>query len=367
MHPLHARHAVLIRLIAFGAAAAFWPSLVEGATLPRWWVILLGAAIMLPQVTPRTGLAHWLGLAFMAYLALSGLWVPVIDDWANELILFTALGAWFCIGSALDDLTPAFEGFALGIGVSSAAAIAQVLGWGDIPQSAVPGGLFYNRMFLGEAAALAVIGAVAFDCRWFALAALPAMLLSESRAALVAFGVAGALMAWRTHRLIATLVLLVGVLAAVFLTVVDARKPGSIADREGNWTQAAAGFTWLGHGAGSFWSVHPLYQPPTNDPFNPAYMTRSPHAHNDAVELIFEDGIGAALLAAVVVIALTAPLEPASYVLVAFLVLGLFGDPLFMPATAFLGALCAGRLCRRRPSLFDAELARCMDFHGLLE
>jgi O-antigen ligase len=303
----------------------------------------------------------------MADLVLSGFWAPVADDWANEIVLFTGLGAWFCIGSGLDDLTPAVEGFAAGIAVSSVLAVAQTFGWTGIEQSAVPGGLFYNRMFLGEAAALAVIGAIA--CRWLPgmLISIPAMGLSESRAAFVALGVAGAVLIWRLSRPLAGIAVAFGVLMAVFITYADARKPGSIHDREGNWTQAAAGFTWLGHGAGSFWSVNPLYQPPTNDPANPAWMTRSPHPHNDAIELIFEDGIGAALAAAVVVIALLQPLEPASYVLIAFLVLGIFGDPLFMPATAFLGALCAGRLCRARASLFDAELARSMDFHGLLD
>lgn len=116
--------------------------------------------------------------------------------------------------------------------------------------------------------------------------------------------------------------------------------PASVGERLQIWEATISGFTWFGHGAGSFRGLFPLYAP------NIDTMVLWPqHAHNDLLELIFEYGVFAAIPVAIAILCLFSR-SPLRYVVLVFLVEGCFEFPLFMPATGFLSALCVGHCLR---------------------
>ncbi len=96
------------------------------------------------------------------------------------------------------------------------------------------------------------------------------------------------------------------------------------------WHAGIVNLTWFGHGWGSFDHVWIVIDGFGHHPV---------HAHNDYLELAFEFGLYAVPLFCLLAYALSQAASPDWPILVAFCLMATFAMPLYIPATASIGAL----------------------------
>jgi len=102
------------------------------------------------------------------------------------------------------------------------------------------------------------------------------------------------------------------------------------------WKVTWLNLSLLGHGAGSFEGLI-FMSSPTN-------LLHPEYAHNDFLQLAFEFGLGAAIPVGILLLALRQVSSPEWPILATALFMATFSFPLYMPVTAFIAALCTGRL-----------------------
>lgn len=331
-------------------AAAYWPGIISPAMSPRWAVLSLVATGLLlwrARAIPFTP-AHLAGCAFVVWAALSVLWSPSPLDSIDALWQTVCLPAvCFCLGSQERSLRPLFIGAACGLVLSGAVAIGQVLGWVALPEVWGPSGLFVNRNYMAEAAALVAVFLLGERMWWWAVLILPALILPMARGAVLAVGVAAMAHMWRRSRFWGSLMLVLGCAGAIVVLSID-KGNSAMVERWAIWGSALAQMDWLGHGIGSYWAIHPeLYQDGVTE-----------HAHNDFLELASDLGIGGVVLFGWFAWNLRGQLDTARLVLIALAVETCFAFPTHMPVTAALGALCAGFAVRDRPLVCGVAVYR---------
>lgn len=300
---------------------------------------------------------HWLGVVFLTYAAVSFLWTPVLveglEGWAELLILACA----FCLGAEAKNLKLFYIAVALGVTVSAVIALFQINGIEIVEEVAPPSGLFANKNMMGEAATVALIGVVASGAWMFAIGPLVALGLSTCWGA--AFGALSALTLWIASKSVLAAVALVLAVVAVGLVSLekDSTKRDTLIIRGRVWADAIENLKWFGHGVGSYWVATPQHAPRQE-----AMNIRHWHTHNDALEMVFDFGVGAGVLFVIVALCLMAG-EVERYVLAGLIGTGMFGFPLFTAATAFIGAVVAGRAARRWSDLRQF-VDDCPDYSG---
>lgn len=345
-------------ILGFLVAAAFVPFWMDPAAAPRWIVLSVGVPLAL-ACAPRSPVtrAQAMLAGFAAVAMVSTFWAVSLWDgaWRCWQIMI-ALGA-FRLGSALSpgDWRRAMTGFSLGIAVSAMIAVFQVSGVPVVPQGPRPGGLFWNKNMLAEAAALALV--FGFRSK-FSLAAcvlaVPAavgVLLAGSRGAFLAVGLMAVWAVWGWSRRAAIWLAVLGGGAGIAYAGRFAATDATFLQRIDLWSETLRHLTWAGHGAGSF--AAGLRAAGAHVPDVMTFAGHAATAHNDLLTLAFEHGIFAGLPAGVAVWALWrfpggGDDGSARLVLGCFLALGLFNFPLYDPAPLFVGALAAGYLCRDR-------------------
>lgn len=312
-------------IAAFAVTTAYVPWFADAAGAPRW--ILL--SLLVPSfVRARTvTLPHVMGLLILGWAAWSLTFATVPLEGLQTLWQFALLAAVFCTGFEMETLEPVFVGAGFGIALSGLVALGQVI---DGHQ---PTGLFLNKNFMAEAALVITIGLLVYRRTGIALLCVPALLVPQSRAVLLALLVVGAIALWR-HRLRWTMAIMLGCIAwALALHGLDLRSAG---ERAMIWGSTIQHLTLLGHGLGSFYIDFPSWGD---------FGQRFNHTHNDWLEIAYELGvIGVALFGALVVGAMRQAGGGMRYVLAGFLVIGCFGFPLYLPVTGVLAALCLGHL-----------------------
>jgi hypothetical protein len=320
------------------------PGLPMGATAPRWAFLSLACAWMFFDVRLRCTV--WIIIAYLGAMALI---TPVGYDAAFIYWHFLLLAVLFC---ARVDPRKAVIGTALGFAVNSAAVVGQYFGWQRIPEIAPLSGLFFNRNLASEGAAMALALVVGYRLWWLVPGILPT-LVAGSRAPLLGLGVVALIALWRTARVREAIALLF-VLASV-LFICDP-STASMQQRLGAWQDALHGLTIFGRGLGSFIGEFPRWQLHSNP-----LVERFENAHNDILQLVFELGIGGAILVGLFLVGLArASSSPAWYALVVFAVEGLFGFPLYEPVSGALAAVCAGSVFGGGGPVFSLfALERC--------
>lgn len=355
-------------ILGFFVAAAFVPPWMDPAAAPRWIVLSVGVPLALAGVPrARFTAAHGVLCLFAAMAAISVLWAVSLWDgmWRTWQVLI-ALGA-FWLGSAIPPAAwrRIMTGFALGIAVSAGVAVFQVFGVPLVQQGPRPGGLFWNKNMLAEAAALALV--FCFRSKFSlpsGLLAIPSALsvaLTGSRGAFLAVGLAVIWASWGYSRRLALFLAVSGGVAGGIYAARFAAADATFLQRIDLWSEALRHLTWAGHGAGSFASGLRMLSPSI-----PEVMTFAGHAataHNDLLTLTFEHGVVAGLPAGVAVWALSRfsggvdDVRP-RLVFGCFLALGLANFPLYDPAALFVGALACGHLCRDRHGDGDGDHRR---------
>lgn len=332
--------------LGFLVTVAFLP-IPGGFTNLRFAAVAFGASLLWYFRPGRLVLAHVIGAVFLAACALSLGWTFSIWDGVFRFAFIGALGLAFCAGAGTQEtIRPLFVGAGIGIAVNSVLAIGQYFdAWMITPQATMPAGLFFNKNILGETAALVLVGLVGYRVWWLIIPVLPSVILTGARGSLFALAASGILLIWRDKRL--GYVKYISVLAAVAVGVHVMNTSDTFIQRLQIWHDTWDGLTFWGRGIGSFWAAYPEHASRI-DPL----ALRAETAHNDLLQMLFEVGVLPTLVfVTFVASAMRGPLRTEHYVLTAFIVEGLVGFPLSMPATGCIAAISLGHICRYQPDL----------------
>ena len=324
-------------------ALAFWPAFLSAPLAPRWSLMAVAVPILLCRV-PHLWVP-WLSAklaGFLLYALASLAWAPVwrIGLWpVSHLAIFCGL-AIYAAQCDTDDL---LKGLAAGIVAQCPLVILQSLGYSPlVMQAAVPAGLFVNRNFLGEAAMpLIGYGAIKRWPYWLLLPLVFEAIMAADRAAIV--GSAAAL--WlRSGPRIRLASAATGMIGLVALTLYSPWGIDSMSARLTLLGMILPGMSTFGAGAGATTiALYPVAE----------------SIHCDALQLLYEFGIGAVPLFWIIGNAFDASRRDADRAALACLVAeSLFSLPLEIPTTLFLAALLVGRLHRARAVLCDHGYTR---------
>jgi hypothetical protein len=332
-------------LVAFITSILFIPGLPSAATVPRWAFLAICIPFIWQRHPGRVTAGHLLGALFLGWCALSLAWAFEPLEGIQQLGKFALLGLIFCVGAGYGDLRKVYIAAALGVGVNSATVVAQVWGWDALSQVVWPGGLFFNKNFGAEFAAMVLVALLVERVWWAVPLAFPTLWFCQSRGAYVALGIAFIALIWQRNRRAAALlgIALIGATAYLWIT------GNSTAQRQQLWLDSLAGMQLWGRGIGSYFATFPEHATRID-----ALALRPTTAHNDLLQLTYEIGPGSLFIVALLVFALRSRWRAEHYVLVVFAVEGLVGFPLYMPATAFLAALVCGRIYSDWPNLRGA-------------
>ena len=289
--------------------------------------------------------AHWLGLVFLAYATLSLLWAEVKPQGVWDLWLLYCLAGCFMLGASGRDLRPLYKGLALGIGVSTILCIPQFFGWQGIYvlNSARPAGLFVNPDMLAESAVLVSVALLSVGVFWPLVLTIPPILFIESRTAWVAVAAVAIVYFWDIYRSkFVTMVMVLGLIAALAGIYAVKRADGDVGLRIAMWQDTISGLTFFGHGPGSFHSLYPEFASRTD-----TMALRPESAHNDFLELIFEFGLGTLPLFALFFWGGLGT-SPSRYPLAAFSVIAFFSFPIRIPTEGIIGMVALGACCSDR-------------------
>ncbi len=309
---------------------------VTGAAIATGWSVLSCA---LPVVTWREGVKQssplfiLAGTAFLLYAAWSLDWVDNPWTGLSTLWQYAILAGVFYAGSQLNDLRTVAIGLGIGFGISSLLCIPQVLGFDWIIEyiPCRPSGLMFNPVILGEGCALTILLLIPYRLWGLVALLVPGLVLSQSRAGLLALAV-GLVLGWcRPSQ--STLYSAACPLTWVALVAHDTADDF----RWMVWRVLFHFLTFWGHGAGSIEAVLIKFNGVL---YAPAY------AHNEFLDLAYQFGIGAIPAFLILLTPGTAVRSNAWPCYMGFLICSLISFPLHCPPLAFTGLLVAGHLSR---------------------
>jgi hypothetical protein len=331
-------------ILAIAVLTAYIPG-YTGATIPTGWAVLwLIMPILLLRCKIEPFPVYGWGAAFLLYAGLSLLWSP------HGLLAFMqlcALASVFLWATTLPDLRKVSIGLAIGLGISGDISLFQWSGFQSIFRvTDFPSGLFVNSNVFAEVSAMILVLLLVNRLWWWIPVTAPGLVIG-SRASLVAL--LCVFLAWVWSKSKITAAILIATLGAVTAYSVTTFNNKSINERWGMWADTWNGVTLWGHGIGSFEYLYPYYANHMD-----TVRVRPVSAHNDLLQLLFEVGIGIVpLLVALWYLARIK--DNHRYVLLCFGIIGLFGFPLHIPASAFIAACCAGHLVYRQREFWAAS------------
>lgn len=318
-------------LLAFLMSVAFVPGIMGASTAPRWALLSLTVPLLMFFIRVNITAGHVVGMLFVAWCAITVAWSETWDsvDGLWKLLLLAGL---FCYGARAKDHRGLWLGLGLGAAVNCLVMIPQAFGWQGLPQISHPGGLFYSSGWAAEFCALVLVGLIGQRLWWLVPFPAVAIALTTIRGALM--GLAGAFVVWVWGKSKGAALALSAVFAAAGLVMLtDGSHNGSGLQRLLAWRDTVSQLTWHGTGLGSYAQAYPEF----------GFMFS--HAHNDLLQIAAETGIGVFLFCAFIAVCMFGSGLTERCVLACFMVEGLVGYPLYMPATAFVAAIVAGRLC----------------------
>lgn len=235
------------------------------------------------------------------------------------------MSSFLClVRRALSELPMVYLALGLVACVSVGCAIIQACGW---PLWATyndrPTGLFFSPIAQGGFLGLMIVAMIRINFWMLVPTLMIGLYLAHNRGGWVVV-VVGLLAHWIRQPLVILSTILSG---ALYLSINP--SPSDI-ERFNIWEAGWLNLSWLGHGWGSYSDVWIVREGLGYQPL---------HAHNDFLEFAFEFGLYSIPLFGVLAYALTQSKSPDWPILVAFCVLATFAMPLYIPATAGIGAV----------------------------
>lgn len=333
--------------------SAAWLPIVSAVSTPRWLLMEVGCASLLlltlwhRQLRPTAG--HLIVGAILAWSILSVAWSPDRESSVGALFQVAGLAFAFALGAEALTLRPFWLALGAGAALNAAVAITQIGGWHAFDHAAlspgVPIGTFGNKNFLAAFGAVALVGLLTMPrpSRWhvamipgaFVATCLP-MARGAALSVIAAVVVAAAAVWSKRGGRWWTLPVLAGAPAVVFVALDLWMTPGrfgtSASPRLEMWDWTVSNWKFFGWGVGSYGSIFPFE-----------------HASSDPLEFVFELGVAAVLPAWLLAHVLASGrLQAERAVVVCVAAQCLFTFSFHMAATAFVAAVCAGRLSRDR-------------------
>ena len=320
--------AVLIFLFFLGFSLAFGNIFEHPASTPKWAFASLVLPILLIWLKPKQT-TLW-GICFLAW--------AVIFSTPEQAWRYAILAMAFAVGTAVEDYRWGAAGMALGIAVSGVILVAQHLGWDLLLAPDDPGALFFGGTFLGDAAAITAASLIPILGWWVVPVGGVIALLSASKSGL--FALYGCTLIYTYPRKIFwVLVLLLIPLAYLGFTYTN-----SLQVRIPLWVNSLLLIDLFGNE--SFRAIYPTVHDkilPTDKGIFSA-LVRPQTAHNDIITLLVELGpVGVFLFLGLM-------FQVRHYAIWAFLLVGIFSFPLYVPIAVYV-AFVAGNVSRTRPSL----------------
>lgn len=323
-------------LLAFLVTTIYIPGYV-GISIQPGWALL---SIALPVATWRGHSLtpvplQFLGFTFLAY-ALASLIHAAHPSYAiDALWQLGGLTFAFILGSQQRSLDPILKGLAVGLGLSSAVAVTQALGYAPVLSlSAVPSGLFFNPIILSEASALVLIWLIARRYWLYLPLAALGIPLSHARGGAVALAATLSVYLIRRHWLWAIPVCALGAVAAYHTIAFPTLDDGV---RMGLWLATLSHLSLFGSGPGAMTSVAIVAD---GSLYFPEF------AHNELLDFAFQYGLGLLPALALALAILDNTDADEWYPLFAFCILAAFSFPLHSPVLGFIGLTIAGYLSR---------------------
>lgn len=319
-------------LLGFVSIVAYAPGFI-GATIPtNWFILFIIAPFFLLGLNLKLGIGFW----FICYATLSLTWLHSFNVGVFPLAQIILLGCLFVIGQNLKDLTPIFKGLGFGLGAASILAIAQYLGFREIfTLNNEPAAFFVNKNIYSELSAILLISFIIFKLWWFIPTTLPGLILVQSRTAYLALAFGLFAWGWRYNKKLAVgLTLVVGIIGTYFYW--GHFQIGSFQQRLDLWADTIKGFSFFGHGVGSYETVFPYYASYIN-----TELERPKFAHNDLLQLIFEFGVVSILIFMVMLNVLNNKRKE-TIIIWAILLVSLFTYPFHVPTASFIAFIVAG-------------------------
>lgn len=318
--------------LGFAIAVAFIPG-YTGATIPTQWslmsIVLGGVTLWRKKIITIVDI---FGLLFFFYAIISLWWGASFFDGIETLWKLAILVLAFWLGSSLLNLRSIYKGLAIGLSISSLLSITQWFGYsfGVLTPPGFPG-LYFNAMAHGEILALVIVALITERMWLYIPMLIPGLLLSHSRGAWIAV-VIGIFCTFYKK----IWVLLLGLVA--FFLILNFHFNTTDLMRMQIWLVAIQNFTLLGNGPGSFIGVMYSVGQNMKDIMHPEYV------HNDFIQFGYEFGIGAIFIYCLYVLVFSTKKANEWPVFVILCFMSSFSFPMYMPVTAFIGALVAGRI-----------------------
>lgn len=224
---------------------------------------------------------HLVGGGLLTYAAVSISWS--IGDKRMASVQLAALSLPFLLGTWLKSLDWFWRGFIWALFANLAVSLVEWYGY-----SWAGYGIAGNPNYFGVALALGL--AAALGNRWWVYAVLlgSGLVWTYSRGAILAGGLACFFGLWHRARATGWIVALLALAAIAGLKYEGGAS--SMLNRLGIWQDTLNHLTFWGAGFGSFQAAYEGFAVKTN-----MTMLIAPHAYNDALELMFELGIGSVL------------------------------------------------------------------------
>ncbi len=337
---------------AFLIGIAFWPGMASASLVPRWGLIALSAALIVPQSRFMT-VSRLLGILFLAWCVPYAVWNVSGVDGVGALWRLVLLAAVFELGAQVNPV-PAYVGMALAVWITSGLAIAQfegvpwVLTWIKPWMTNTPAGLFVNSNTAAEISALVCVACATRRRLWWLIpGCLPTLWLAQSRGSVIAIAAAAFFYGLMYARKAAIGLLIVSIIVGVVAWWFGF-KATSTNERLAIYLDLLQSMTLWGYGLGSFESAYPFIAQRID-----TFRFHVEYAHSDLLQAVFELGIGSVLFFGFLAACIWWGYWGERLVLIAFVAEMAVGFPSHLPATAFLAALVAGRCSAGGPGVCD--------------
>jgi len=343
---LHARGTPMA-VLAFCVGTAYWPGIFSGSSMPKWWAMAIGLAIIPWGFRSLDPVIAACAASGVLIAALSLLITPHLYGGILQLIFMVLLCGMAVGAAALRDVGPVIAALSWGVSISVAASVLQYFGWQIVPHAGLAG-FYLNSEVLAEIAAPLFIWAF-WSQRW-ALSGImaTAVLLCQSRIAVFVIG-CGLLFGWRAPRAVkltcVAALMAAGITAVLFI---GAEKYLTGMTRVMYWGAAMLSIVPGGRGLAWWAAAHPF---PMEE-----------FVHSDVLQSMLELGLGSVFFLAIPVMVLRRSgglAERAAYIGVC--AEAVFSFPMHLPATGFLAAVLTGYLARRRAGVRRAGFESGME------